>query len=271
MTTNRAGAPPRNTRRGARRGVELEQLDGEHPGDVQLTSDAQRRVHGGGRHPGIQRGRRCEDLGADAVGLHGLDHRPRRCLPRRAARHQGGELAAERDGLLEQQAGPLGCRPLQPVGELTGILHHLHALAVVPPAWRLRDDRPAHGVPEGRDVRGGVRPHPPRARDAELGEPLAHRELVLGEPQRGRPGMQLDALGHEEVQDVRGHVLVVEGHDVAVLGEGVHGIRLGVVADGRAGDDERGAGVVRLGEDAQRHPELGRGGRHTSGPAGHPR
>ena len=71
--------------------------------------------------------------------------------------------------------------------------------------------------------------------------------------------MQLDALGHEEVQDVRGHVLVVEGHDVAVLGEGVHGIRLGVVADGRAGDDERGAGVVRLGEDAQRHPELGRG------------
>ena len=69
--------------------------------------------------------------------------------------------------------------------------------------------------------------------------------------------MQLDPLGDEQVEHVGGHVLVVEGHDVAVLGEGVHGIGLGVVPDGRARHDERGAGVVGLGEHAEGDPQLG--------------
>ena len=131
----------------------------------------------------------------------------------------------ERHPLLEQQTGALGCRPLQPVGELTGIRHDLHALAVVAAARRLGDDRPAHGVAEGGDLGRGVGPRPPRARDAERGEPLAHRELVLGEAQRLRARVQLDPLGDEQVEHVVGHVLVVEGDDVAVLGEGVHGRR----------------------------------------------
>ena len=96
------------------------------------------------------------------------------------------------------------------------------------------------------------------------GEPLAHGELVLGEPERLRARVQLDPLGDEQVEHVGGDVLVVEGDDVAVLGEGVHGLGLGVVADRRAGHDERGAGVVGLGEHAQGHPQLG------GGPGAHP-
>ena len=120
---------------------------------------------------------------------------------------------------------------LQPVGELVGGCRDAHALAVVAAPGGLRDDRPAHGIRECRDVGGGVRARPPRARDAELGEALAHRELVLGEAQRRRSRVQLDALGDEEVEHLGGHVLVVEGHDVAVLREGVHGLRHRVVAD----------------------------------------
>ena len=47
----------------------------------------------------------------------------------------------------------------------------------------------------------------------------------------GGSRVQLDALGDEEVEHVGGHVLVVEGHDVAVLREGVHRVGDGVVAD----------------------------------------
>ena len=112
----------------------------------------------------------------------------------------------------------------------------------------LGHDRPADGVPERRDVGGGVGARPPRARDAERGEALAHRELVLGEPQRRGPRVQLDALGDEQVEHVGGHVLVVEGDDVAVLRERVHGLRDRVVADRGAGHDEGGAGVLGLGE-----------------------
>ena len=70
--------------------------------------------------------------------------------------------------------------------------------------------------------------------------------------------MQLDALGDEEVEHLGGHVLVVEGHDVAVLREGVHGLGHRVVADRRARHDEGRAGVLGLGEDAERDPQLGR-------------
>ena len=66
-------------------------------------------------------------------------------------------------------------------------------------------------------------------------------------------------------QDVRGDVLVVEGHDVAVLGERVHRLGHGVVTDRRAGHDEGGAGVLGLGEHAERDAELGgRPGTHPS-------
>ena len=46
------------------------------------------------------------------------------------------------------------------------------------------------------------------------------------------PGWSSHTLGDEQLEHVRGNVLVVEGHDVTVPGEGVHGIRLGVVPDG---------------------------------------
>ena len=47
--------------------------------------------------------RRGEHLDADAVGLHGLDHRPRGALPERRARDQRGQLAAHRHALLDHQ------------------------------------------------------------------------------------------------------------------------------------------------------------------------
>ena len=69
--------------------------------------------------------------------------------------------------------------------------------------------------------------------------------------------MQLDPLGDEQLEHVGRNVLVVEGDDVAVLGERVHRLGHGVVTHRGARHDQRGTGVVGLGEHAQRHPELG--------------
>ena len=56
-----------------------------------------------------------------------------------------------------------------------------------------------------------------------------------------------------------GHVLVVEGDDVAALGERAQRGEVGVLAVPHVGGDERGAVVRALGEHAQRLAEGDRG------------
>ena len=64
-------------------------------------------------------------------------------------------------------------------------------------------------------------------------------------------------------QHVRRHLLVVEGHDVALLREREDRLEVGVRAHRGRGDDQGRARVGRLGEHAQREPELGgRAGAH---------
>ena len=74
-----------------------------------------------------------------------------------------------------------------------------------------------------------------------------------------------DAVGLERLEDGRRHVLVVEGDDVAVLGEGAHRLEVGVLADGRARHDEGGGGGVALGEHRQLDAELDGRALHHAG------
>ena len=73
-----------------------------------MTSSApairERDLGGDRREVCVERRRRGDDLGADAVGLHRLDDGPRRGLAGRAAGDEHGELADEVDLLLEEQA-----------------------------------------------------------------------------------------------------------------------------------------------------------------------
>ena len=55
---------------------------------------------------------------------------------------------------------------------------------------------------------------------------------------------------------LRRHVLVVEGDDVAVLGEGPDRVEVGVLPHRRARDDERSSGRVALGEDRELDAQL---------------
>ena len=77
-------------------------------------------------------------------------------------------------------------------------------------------------------------------------------------------GCSVDPLGDQQVEHVGGHVLVVEGDDVAVLGERVHGVGL---ACGRP-TGELGTTSAALASSAsastlQGHPQLGgRAGAH---------
>jgi len=83
--------------------------------------------------------------------------------------------------------------------------------------------------------------------------------------QRGAGGVDGDAVGLEGVEHLRRHVLVVEGDHVAVLREGPHRLEVGVLADGRAGDDERRRRRVALGEHRQLDAERDGGALHHAG------
>ena len=246
----------------------LEELDREDAGDVERSGDPQRGLGHRGGQAGVKIGGRPDRLGADAVGLDGLGDRPRRGLTGRAAGDDRGELAAEVDPLLQEDAvaqRPVRAHRGEPVGQVLGPLRQDDALAVIPAPGGLGDDRPADLPGEGNHIRAGASTRPARAADAEVGEPLAHDELVLGMDQGSRAGVQ-DRPGHSErLQDRTGDVLVVEGHHVAVPGEVEDGSQVVVRTDRRGRGDQGCAGGGRLGEDAQGHAELGGRADHHPG------
>ena len=77
------------------------------------------------------------------------------------------------------------------------------------------------------------------------------------------PGPHGDPGVDERVQHVLRHVLVVEGDDVDLAGEGEHGLGVGVVADAVGG--ERRGHAVGLGEHPEFDAELDRRGNHHPG------
>src|SRR5690606_29136627 len=117
-----------------------------------------------------------------------------------------------------------------PVGHVLGCADAPHALPVIPAARGLGDYRPAHLGTEAGDLAGGPCLTPAGHVDAELAEPPPHGELVLGVHEGGGPGVKLDAVGLQRLQDRWRHVLVVEGHDVAAACPGAHRPEVGVVA-----------------------------------------
>ena len=109
-------------------------------------------------------GRRGEHLDADAVALHGLDHRVRGDLSPRRAGHHRGELPAQRHPLLDDEVDPA----VEQWPGLLRIVERPHAAAVVAAGGRLGDRGPV------RHELGHVgAPMPPGARPAP-----AHRSAV---------------------------------------------------------------------------------------------
>jgi hypothetical protein len=101
-----------------------------------------------------QVGRGGEDLGADPVGLDGLDDRPRGRLPGGAAGDEHGQLAVEGHELLEEDPVGNGPEPpvtlrIEPIGEVVDRQRtRTHPLAVVAAAGGLGDERPPHHRPK---------------------------------------------------------------------------------------------------------------------------
>ena len=201
----------------------------------------------------VEAGRGGEHLGADAVGLHRLHDRPGGGLAGRAAGDEHGELADEVDPLLGEQPSAssppaAACRPRRPASPRPRRrTRRPHALAVVaaagrldaPPASRPRRRRPAT---RRRSPTGAHRGHG----DADVGEPLAHGQLVLGEARARRAGVQRDAVG---LQRARGRPAgTCSWSNVTTSqrpGEGAHGLDVGVAPDRRRRDDQGGRGVRR--------------------------
>ena len=240
----------------------LEQLDGEHAGDIQSLCDPDADPRGHFLQARVLMRRRRDDLGAHAVFLHRLDHRRRAHLARRPTRHLLRELAREVHELLDQERSAVGVfgERREPVISFGGGRHDAHALAVVPAARRLHDGAAAMGVEESLQLVAAGHRGPVGLRHAELGQPRAHLDLVLRESQSVRTRTHGHAGIDESTENVLRHVLVVEGDHIDLAREGQHGLRVAVVPD-------RGHGELRrhplgLGEHPQLDPQLHRGRDH---------
>ena len=153
----------------------------------------------------------------------------------------------------------------EPVGGLGSVVDQADTLAVVPAPGSLQHHRPADLVGERRELLDRRHDRPAWAGDAELGQPPAHDDLVLGVLQGVRAGADDDALGLQGAQVLGRHVLVVEGQHVAAGGESAQGVEVVLVADLGARDDERGAVLRVAREHPQRDAEPDRRCRHHPG------
>ena len=101
-------------------------------------------------------------------------------------------------------------------------------------------------------------------RQAEFAQPSAHRELVLSEHQRLGGGQHGDALGDEDVQQMRRYVLMVESQCVGADCGPPQRIQIGMGSDHHVGADLS-SRVIRI---RRQHPQaLAEGDR---GLMGHP-
>jgi len=142
---------------------------------------------------------------------------------------------------------------------------HEDALAVVPAARRLENDRPADLGSEAVDL--VRRRHAPVAgrRRAELGEPLPHGSLVLGEQQGMRTWPTGVPLGAQRRQVLGRHMLVVEGDDRAVARHSPQVVEVAVIADDRVADDLGSRDVRSFDQHPQGDAERDRGRLHHAG------
>ena len=133
-------------------------------------------------------------------------------------------------------------------GRVLGGAHHAHALAVVAAPGGLQHHRPPDVGGEGLEVRDVAHGRPPRDRDAQGGQPLAHDQLVLGVHQRLRARAHRHPGRRERAQVLGGHLLVVQGEDGGAVGQGGQrgGVRRG--AQGCVGDHLGGGLVGALGD-----------------------
>ena len=128
-------------------------------------------------------------------------------------------------------------------------------MPVVAAPGGLGDDGPSELRAEGAQLVGVPAGAPARAGQAEpVAEALAHEQLVLGVDEGGRAGPDEDPGRLEPGEEPGGHVLVVEGDDVAAGGELPDDGRVGEVADGHLAHDPGGTHVGALGE--QPHLEI---------------
>ena len=145
----------------------LEQLDGQHPGHVELAGQAQRDPCASAGQVGVEVGGRRDDLVADAVALGRRDDRVGGGLAARRARRpaptaRGGSRPAPRRAAATPDAAAPRRTPRRIAGE---VVDEPHALAVVAPARRLEHARHAEGLDlGGRGDHGVARARAPRAR-----------------------------------------------------------------------------------------------------------
>ena len=243
----------------------LKHLDRKHAGDAEAVGDAARDVSRLVEQLAVGVWRRGNNLGADAVALHGLDQRPGGPLATRAAGRELRKLANEINLLFGEQTAARLCEAIgaQPVGGVGRRAHDAHALAVVATDRGLENRHATVCRDEIIECLGVANLAPNRHRQPQLGEAHAHVKFVLGEGQslRGRLHRKtgiLDGTKHGEW-----NVLVVKSDHVDGLGKLQDLVKFGVVANLRGRNGCRRVGG--LGQDFDVEPHVQRRRHHHSG------
>ncbi len=201
----------------------------------------------------------CERFCTDTISLHGLGDRPSLHFAGGAAGDEHGQLAGEGYFFLSHQRGAC-CEKFfyQRLQLLRG--GEPHAVAVVAAAAGFE----AHVIV---DKRGEIprilhRVDSSKAwhRGAQLGQLLAHEQLVLRVEEGGRLGLDVETVGDERLDVLRGDVLVLKSNRVRAFRSGGEHVEIVVVTENDVRDHLGGGLVWRGGQHAQVDVEL-RGGR----------
>lgn len=203
----------------------------------------------------------CERFGANAIALHGLGDRPSLHFAGGAAGDEHGQLAGKGHFFLSHQRG--ACREKFFYQRLQLLRRgEPHAMAVVAAAAgfethvtvdkRGKIPRILHRVDSSKAWHRG----------AQLGQLLAHEQLVLRVEEGGRLGLNVETVGDERLDVLRGDVLVLKSNCVRAFRSGGEHVEIVVVAQNDVRDHLGGGLVWRGGQHAQVDVELSRGRLH---------
>ena len=240
---------------------EGEKLHCQHTRNAQLSGYLDAYLHGALRQLRGQVRGRGKSLSADPISLHRLGDRPGLDLARGTAGDEHGQLAGKSNFFLSHERGAC-CEELlyQRLQLLRG--GEPHAMAVVAAAAGFE----AHVTVDKRGeiprilhrFDGGKARH----RGAQLGQLLTHEELVLRIEESGRLWLDVEAVGDETLDVLRGDVLVLKGDRIRAFRGGGEHVEIVIVTEHDVRNDLCGGLVWCGSQHAQVDVELGGGRLH---------
>mgnify|MGYP002759817321 CR=1 FL=1 len=196
-----------------------------------------------------------KSLGTNTLALDGLRHRPCLDLTGGAACHKYGQLPSQSDLFLGHERSIRGKKLFYQRFQLLG-RGEPHAVAVIATAAGLEAHAAFNQLGESAGILHRLDGGEARHRGTQVGELLAHEQLVLRVEEGGR--LRVDVVGgvDKRAHMLRRHVLVFKGHSIGAFGRLRQHLIVVVITEDDVRDDLRGRLIRRGRQEAQVDVEL---------------